>query len=91
MSKFDGLGYLERHDYWTHYETDCNQKKVTPVVVVVVVAVVVAIVVVVVVVLAVLAVPAVPSVPSALVVLMVYGCTRSTSNIDRFIDKPHTH
>ena len=43
VSKFDGLGYLERQNYWTHYETDCNQNKVTlvAVVVVVVVAVVV--------------------------------------------------
>ena len=28
VSKFDGVGYLERQRYWTHYETDCNQKKV---------------------------------------------------------------
>ena len=29
VSKFDGVGYLELQKYWTHYETDCNDKKVT--------------------------------------------------------------
>ena len=28
VSKFDGVGFLERQKHWAHYETDCNQKKV---------------------------------------------------------------